>query len=289
MNLLLYFLALFCLSQASILIKLAAAPPDVIGFWRLLTASLLFLPWALWKGSLLKTLKNPPREIGYIFLTALFFFGHLWTYFFAAQNTKIANCMIIFATNPLFTAAGSTFFFGEKFSWRLGLAYILALAGILLLVQHSMIWNPKSLHGELASLVSALLFAGYLLSGKKSRMSFSNSTYSGILYFLTAILFGLSGAIKSINFVDYPSVTWWSIAGTVFLPTLLGHALISYLMNQMNLNLMTCGKLIEPVLSALTAFFIFTERPPPGAYLAFGLTACAILVLFWPRRIGRQG
>ncbi len=282
MNYLLYSLALVCLSQAANLVKLAAAPPDVIGFWRLITASLLLLPWALWRSSLWQTLKSPPREIIYIFLTALFFYGHLWTYFYAAQNAKIANCMIIFATNPLFTAAGSYFFFGEKFTRKLGFAYFLAFLGVLLLFQQSMIWNPNSFHGELAALVSALLFAGYLLAGKKSRLSFSNSTYSAILYFLTGIFFGLSGIFKSLNFTDYPPLTWWSIAGTVLLPTLLGHALISHLMNRMNLNLMTCGKLAEPVLSALTAFIVFSEIPSIWAYVAFGLTVSASLIMFWP-------
>lgn len=288
MNLALYFLGIFCLSQAANLVKLAAAPPDVIGFWRLMAAAILLLPWAVWRGGLGQVLKTRPRELFYILLTAAFFFGHLWTYFYAAQQTRIANAMIIFATNPLFASAGSFLLFRERFTWKLALAYALALGGIIQLVQHSLSWDPTHVSGDVSALISAILFSGYLLSTKKARRSFSNATFSCLLYFFTSLFFGFSGLAKSLNFTDYPAITWWSIAGTVLLPTLLGHAVMSYLMNSMNLNLMTCGKLIEPVLSAVAAYFIFSEIPSPRTALAFALTATAVFILFFPFEILRK-
>lgn len=282
MHLVLYFLAIFCLGQSANLVKWAGAPPDVIGFWRLLAASILLVPLALRKGKPQFSLSQIPTDLKYIALTALFFFAHLWTYVYSAQNTSVANCMIIFATNPLFIAGGSYLFFKDKMTLRLLTAYAIAFLGIIQLVSHSLQWNSQGFKGDLSALASALFFSGYLLTAKRSRMSFGNSTYSCLLYILTALFFGISGWSQGLDFLHYPLKTWVAIGGTVLLPTLLGHALFSYLMQFMNLNLMTCGKLIEPVISALTAYFIFAEAPGLHTYIAFILTAIGILILFFP-------
>lgn len=277
-----YLVALFCLAQSANLVKLSAAAPDVLGFWRLLGASVILLVWGFWKHDLAKLLRNPPQHLFFVLLTAVLFYGHLWTYTYAAQNTTIANSMIIFATNPLFTSLGAFLIFREKLSARIGFAYLVAFIGIFQLLNHSWKWDPLDFRGDISALLSAVLFAGYLLSAKKSRMVFSNTIYSGIMYFITALIFGVSGLFNHVDFIHNTTTTWFSILGLILLPTFLGHSLISYLMKTMNLNLMTCGKLIEPVISTLTAFFLFHELPTVHTYWAFALTSASIVILFFP-------
>lgn len=281
LNLSLYFLAIFSLSQASGLVRLAAAPPDVIGFWRLLAAALILLPFAIWKGNLKNLFKDRTGTIASL-ASGCFFYVHLYTYFYAAQNTSIANCMILFATNPLFAAAGAYFFFKEKFTFKLGLAYILAFTGVFYLVSENLVSDPNKFAGNISAILSAFLYSAYVLLGKKARHSVSNFSYSFSIYLVAALLFGLAGFSKNLNMTDYPGLTWWAIAGTVLLPTLLGHFLFGYLLKHMNVNLMTCGKLIEPVLSSITAWFLFSEQVKPQSFVAFGFTSAAILILFFP-------
>ena len=54
-------------------------------------------------------------------------------------------------------------------------------------------------------------------------------------------------------------------------------------MNYMNLAVMTCGKLIEPVIASIIAFLVFNETLDSATYVAFACTAIAILNLFWPQ------
>lgn len=278
--LLLYFIAITSLSMAANLIRIADAPPLIIGFWRLLFASLLLLPFALTRGKFLYEFKAKKKDFIFVVISAVFFFLHLWTYFFAAQNTKIANCMIIFSTNPLFVALCSYLIFKEKFTWRLVFAYVLAMFGIFYLLKNSLSLEKGLVLGDLSAFISAIFFAGYLISGKKARLSLANTNYTFLTYFLASLLFGIVAYSQDNSFLDYPKITWYAILGTVIFPTLLGHVLFSYLMTKMNLNLMSCGKLIEPVLASLVAFFIFQESLSQNTYIAFAFTSSAILILF---------
>lgn len=276
----LYILAIISLSQASNLAKWGAAPPEMLGFWRLIIASMIMLPIALKIGSLRELFKTHRKDFLWVVLAAFFFFIHLWTYIYAAQNTLIANAMIIFSTNPLITSLGAYIFFKEKFTRRLSIAYVFAFAALYLLVSDKL--SMTAALGDISAFLSAIFFAGYILASKRARQNISNSSYAFVKYFLTGIFFALLGWVRGVSFTGYPDNTWWAIAVLILLPTLLGHALISYLMKHLNVNWMSCGKLIEPALSAFVAFLFFNEAVTNRTFVAFGMTTVAILVLFIP-------
>lgn len=284
-NVLLFFIAIISLSQAANLIRLAHAPIEVIGFWRLLLASFIMfsLAWRLQKRPWPKfiSIKTKLTTI----LSGCFFFAHLWTYFYSAQNTTIANSMIIFSANPLFTAAFSIFIFKEKLSWKLALAYILAFSGLYLLLSHQIHFQDLSNLGNWSALLSALFYSGYILCGNKARQELPNLSYTWVVYLIVACLFFLTGNLREISWTTYPKTTWLAILGTVLFPTLLGHALFTYLLKFMNINWLSCGKLIEPAMSAFIAYLLFSEIPSKETYWAFALTGSAILTLFIPRTV----
>ena len=119
---------------------------------------------------------------------------------------------------------------------------------------------------------SAIFFAGYILAGKKVRQTTSNFSYSFLMYAITGTLFGLSGLIQGVHFTGWENKMWIAIAALVLFPTMLGHAMFSWLMKFMNINLMSCGKLLEPVLAALVAAIVFQEPVTAESQVAFALT-----------------
>lgn len=223
-----------------------------------------------------------------VLITGVLFFFHLWSYFYAAQNTKIANCMILFATNPLYTAIGSFVFFKEKLTINVLIAYGLAFFGIYFLVSNTVSFNPENLKGEVSALISAFFYSAYTLSSKHSRTRLDNSDFSIGIYFVCGLCFLILANIQSTQLIDYPQHTWIGILGTILIPTLLGHALFTYLMNYLNINWMSCGKLLEPGLSAMMAFFIFNEKISSSTQIAFLFTTLAVIVLFLPKLISRK-
>ncbi len=281
-HLFLYLIALFCLSQSAALAKWAAAPPELIGFWRLLAAGLILLPWAYWKAGLKEQWLNHKSDRKWISLTGLFFFAHLWTFFYASQNTLISHTMILFATNPLFVALGQWWLFKEKPPRRSLIAYFLAFTAVALLFQESRNNLNSQLGGDLSALASSLFFSIYILLSKKSREVFTNSVFTSVMYLSTAVFFAVLLFASQKSWTGYPINTWLAIAGQVFFSTLLGHALISYLMKYLNVTLMTTGKLAEPVMASIVASFAFNEKLSNYVGLAFLLTAVSLYLLFWP-------
>jgi drug/metabolite transporter (DMT)-like permease len=158
----------------------------------------------------------------------------------------------------------------------------LALIGVYILVAPDLQFASQMNKGDIASFLSAILFAGYMLSGKKARRHYDNVLYAFGQYFICAICFAICILFTGNSLTGYDAVSWWAVAGLILLPTFFGHFTFTYLVHFMDLSLMTCGKLIEPIIASLIAVFMFGETLSANAPIAFVLTSGAVLLLFGP-------
>ncbi len=281
-HLLLYFLALVCLSTASSWAKLNQMPVEVLGFWRLTLAAAILTTYQIFfkKQKLIQNTKN----MRWIIASGFFFFLHLWTYKYAAKHTLVSLMMILFATNPIWTAIFNIYAFKEKITSRMWISFLIAFFGIYVLVQDQLKFSQENNLGNLSALVTAVFYAIYLITGKKARMNISNLNFASLQYTVCASFFALACFFSDSNPVaSYSQISWISVLGLVFVPTLLGHFLFTHVMSHMNLAVMTCGKLIEPVLATILAYFLFQEKITSTTLIAFAFTSVAILNLFWPQ------
>jgi drug/metabolite transporter (DMT)-like permease len=287
---LLFFVAILSLSQAANLVRAAQAPALMIGFWRLLGAAFLmflFHAWTTRKSSRPLFEKPANNTLGWTFLSGTFFFLHLWTFFYAAQNTTIANCMVIFSTNPVFTAMGSWALLKDRFEKRYALAFVLAFTAVVLLVSDHLTWS-QARSGDFSALVSALLYSMYILTGKKARLQISTEQFTTLIYGWASVLFLAAGSWQGVQWLGYQDSTWWAIAGIILIPTLMGHVLFTHLLKYFNINWLSCGKLLEPPLSAFVAFLAFHESLKSETLISFVLTALAVMVLFGPSLFAKK-
>ncbi len=277
---LIYFTALFALSTSANWAKLNQMPVEVLGFYRLGIAALLLGLFILIR----KPLPKPKfdRNVLWVVGSGFFFFLHLWTYKYAAKNTSVSNMMIIFSSNPIWASIGAITFFGEKLSKRLILAYILALVGVYLLVANDLSVGSGVNLGDWSAVLSALLYAAYMLTGKKARHFYDNTYYALIQYAVCALFFGFCVAGTGAAIIGYSAASWVAVIGLVLLPTFLGHFSFTYLVKHMDLSLMTTGKLIEPVIASILAYFIFSETISRNAWISFALTGTAVVILLGP-------
>lgn len=277
---LLYFLALVCLSTSPNLAKLNHMPVDILGFWRLFFAAIGVGAWILLRKKV--SLKWEWGYLRWVLFSGLFFFLHLWTYKYASKNTTVSNTMILFASNPIWASLGGSFLFQEKITKRLVFSYLLAVLGIYILVHHQIEFVASGVQGDISALISAVFYSAYMLAGKKGRQHYENTTFSFIQYSVCAICFAISILFTQHTFTGYDEVSWWSVLGLVLLPTYLGHFSMTYLVRTMNLTMMSCGKLLEPIFASLMAYFIFREQLGAYSWIAFLLTAAGVLILFAP-------
>ncbi len=279
-QILLYFLALISLSTAPNWAKLNEMPAEVLGFWRLAIASTLVLSYLF----LYKKQKVPlNRQLQWVLGTGFFFFLHLWTYKWASKHTLVSNTMILFATNPIWSSLGGVLFFKEPIKKSMIAAYLIAFFGISLLVYDKIEINNPHSAGNWIALTSAFFYACYMLFSKKARQFYDNTIVAGFQYLIAGLFFAAAVVYGGIALFseNYHSISWLAVLGLVLLPTFLGHMSLTYLVKKMNIGVLTCGKLIEPVLASIFAYFIFREDLSPMAYWAFAMTAVAVIILFW--------
>ncbi len=280
MNIALLGLAISCLSVPALLVRLARAPNEAIGFWRLTTVVILLAPLAWGRRGSWAALPAFDRKS--TFGAGLLFFIHLWTFVYSAQHTTIAHCMIAFSTHPLWTGLGARLFFGEAITGRLLRAYALAALGVWALFSGSHTGGGAGLLGDAAGLLSALSFSGYVLAGKGARRKLDNSVFAFLCSLVMAACFLAVGAARGIPMTGYPGVFWAAVAGLAVITSLGGHALFTHLLAVMDVNLLSCAKLLEIPLSALGAWLIFGEELSGRTLASFALVSAAVLVLMIP-------
>lgn len=276
----LYFIALVSLSTSPNWAKLNHMSSATLGFYRLAGASLLLFLYLLVTKKLKKV--HFDRNFVWALISGFFFFLHLWTYKYASKNTLVSNTMILFATNPVWATLGGQVFFKEYIKPRVIFSYMLALIGVFMLVAQNLNLTPENHLGNVAALVSALFYALYMLTSKKARLHMANSDFSLIQYSTCALMFGIAVLSIDAPMTGFDAISWWSVLGLIIFPTFLGHMSFTYLVKHMNLGLMSCGKLIEPITATIFAYFLFNEHLGSNAIYAFILTGVSVLILFWP-------
>ncbi len=286
MYVLLLFISLVFQSQASVLIRFAEAPSLVICFWRLLMATGLLAPWAYFAPANRSALRALNRhdwlQLG---LCGFFLFLHFYFFFRAVQETSIANAMVLYSVNPVFTAMGAYIFFQERVTLQLAIACLFGIAGVFVLFNGSMSAAPSALHsdiwGDVWSVLSAVFFSGYILTGKHVRRKLANSAFASAAYLQTAVYAALTMWIVGTPFTGHPATAWWTFFALAVVPTLGGHAIFTYCLNHLSVNFMSCAKLIEPALAAGAAIWLFNEPLTTHGVVGFILTSASVLVLYW--------
>jgi drug/metabolite transporter (DMT)-like permease len=266
--------AIVCLSLPALLIRGARAPIEAIGFWRLFLACAVLAPWA-WRR---RAAWTAPALRSVAFAGALFFL-HLWTFTWAVPRTTVGNLMLAFSTHPVWTGLGAWLFFKTPLGRRELAAFALAGAGVVVLFGGSARLGGAGLAGDLSALLSAVFFSGWVLAGSRVRRGLDNVSFLFVAYGTAAVLFAAAGAARGAAWTGYPPSTWAALAGLAFAVSLGGHGLFTYLLNDYGVLTLSCAKLVEPVLAALGAFWLFGE--PASARLggAFLLIAAGVVVM----------
>lgn len=288
----LLLLALFSLSTSALWVRLADASIALIGSWRLLGAAVLLGVPVLYSG--FRNLRWSGRAEAWASISAaIFFFLHLWTYVYSAQHTAISHLVIIFSAAPFFTAMGGLLFFREIFPRRLYAVCAFAAVGIFILFQDPIIAQTRGLQkaqfrGDLAALVSAFFHAGYALCGKKARESAPNLRFTFWLYALSGFLFAGLALAQEERSAELGPHFYLGIVGLIIFPTFLGHSLYAYLLKSVNINVLSCSKLLEPAFATGLAFLLFDEKVNLLTFVGFLLIGAALVILFNPLRALRK-
>lgn len=156
--------------------------PINLAFYRWLTASLIFTPFAI--KSVIREWGIIKKRLPYLFLTALLGVSTFNTLiYFAGRSTTAVNMSLIMLTFPIFILLISILFFKERLGLKKVLGILVVLSGVVSIASQG---EPAKLldltlnEGDPLMLMAAFLFAihSHLIKNKDKQMSIITLQYS---------------------------------------------------------------------------------------------------------------
>jgi drug/metabolite transporter (DMT)-like permease len=244
-------------STASIFIKLCDAPALIIATYRMVLASLILLPYALYK----KTGRTWGRkEIGWLIASGLFLSLHFMFWIGSLKYTSVASSVVLVTTYPIFVGIGSRFFLKERMGLYLVFGIILSVLGSGLISYGDMAISREALMGDGLALLGAIAVSGYFLVGRKMRKSQDLLSYIFPVYSAAGFLLVIFSLLSQKNFFGYSWTTYLFFLLLALIPQLIGHTTINWALKYLPASMVGVTYLGEPVGSSILAYFILNEE-----------------------------
>ncbi|AFY37214.1 protein of unknown function DUF6 transmembrane [[Leptolyngbya] sp. PCC 7376] len=198
----------------------------------------------------------------------------LWA--ISLQYTTVAKCMLLNNLTPIFTSLGSWLLFGKKFDRRFLIGMAIALTGALALGFEDLKGGEGLLIGDILAILSAVFLGTYFLMVEQLRSNFDATT---ILLWRCGV--GSAMLVPLVFFTEgqfFPTtkIAIIAVLGLGILCEGFGQRLIAACMDQLSCSFVSLFLLLEPIVSALLAWAIFTEALGFTTWLGFAVVLTGI-------------
>jgi drug/metabolite transporter (DMT)-like permease len=266
------FLGAAGIGFAPIFVRLSETGPTATAFWRVAMA----LP-ILWIRA--RPVASKPWLI--IVASGFLFAADLTLWHWSLKLTSVTNSTLLSNLAPLFVTLAAHFIFKERITRTFLIGLFLGLGGMAVLVGKS--FQFGHLKGDLLAVLTAVFYAGYLLTVKQLRESMDPITvmaWSGLFscpcFFLVAVLTGDTLIPASVQ-------GWTILAALALMSHVGGQTLIAYALGRLPASFSSIALLLQPVVAALLAWPILGEpvtmRQVIGGIIILGGIALARLQL----------
>lgn len=252
-------LGILAISTGSILVRLASAPPLVVGTWRLLLAALLLTPWA-WPAARREWPLLTKGDWLQLALAGVALAVHFAVWIASLAYTTVASSVILVSTNPIFVGL-ATYLMGERLGRRRVLAIVIALLGTVVISYGDLGTSGRALLGDLLALLGAIAMSAYLLLGRAVRRKLSTPAYIWPCYGLAGLVSLALCLVSAQPLGGYSRQTYLAFAALAIVPQILGHSSFNWALAHMSPVLVTLAILGEPIGATLLAALIFREWP----------------------------
>jgi drug/metabolite transporter (DMT)-like permease len=183
----------------------------------------------------------------------------IWfTIYFSTTNTMIANAVFGFITSPIFVVILSPFLLKENINRKIGIAFVISLIGIILIFDPVKILQSVISIGILAGLLMGFSSGMNSIAGRKLKDDYS--PYS--LVFLGSLI-GMILIAPTLFFINLSIPSLYSILVIVLISIVgvTGGIAIFYSLKYIKAQSVSIILLLEPLISIIAAFIIFSEVP----------------------------
>ncbi|HSL43514.1 MAG TPA: DMT family transporter [Anaerolineales bacterium] len=290
--------AIIAVSTASIFIRFAQedAPSLVIAALRLTCATLLLSPLALTRHRAeLQSLTRKEVLLGAI--SGFFLAVHFATWISSLEYTSVASSVVFVSTGPLWVALLSPVMLNERLTRAAIIGLVVALlGGTIIGLSDACAWDGglacpelgqvmqgRAMWGNFLALAGAWTVSGYLIIGRKLRAKMSLIPYIFLVYGMSAVVLLAIMFAAGQSPLGYPPRAYGWIFLLAAFPQLIGHSTYNWVLRYLPATLVAIITLVEPIGSAVLAYFILRETPTAGVLLGGLLILVGIYLASRPR------
>ncbi len=245
-----------CMSTASIMIRLCAAPPLIIAMYRVMFTALLAVPFG--GRNFAAGLKNISRwDLIYIAGAGFFLALHFSFWITSLDYTSVSSSVLFTNLQVIFVLLFSIFLLKEEVDWKAIAGIIVALLGSSF-VAHGDSQNGRLL-GDMMALLSGFFVAVYILAGRKVRLRVDAMTYTSLVSLVAGVVLLFTCVIRGLEFFSYPTMDWIYFFLLALGPGIAGHGIIIWALKYIKAPVVAVSILGESVGASILAYFIFQE------------------------------
>jgi drug/metabolite transporter (DMT)-like permease len=197
------------------------------------------------------------------------------------------NSSLLVNMVPLVTPFFLVAMVSERLARHERIATLIAMLGVLWLGAADYRLSPQYLLGDLVCFGSMILFAVYLVLGRRNRDFPSVWLYMWPTYLTGAVVC----SVIALGSSKFAAEAWtarevWLMLGLGVIPTVFGHGSLNFALKGLRGQVVGVANLAQVIFAGLLAYFILDEVPHASFYPASALIALGVVLVF--RRAGAE-
>lgn len=258
-------------------------PPFLLAGMRFLVAGIVLYLWMRARGTPSPSIRE---WSGASLMAVLIFVLDYGLLFWAEQRVPSGIAAVMMATIPAFMVLTEILFLRtQRLTFRLGIALLVGLAGVAVLVGHTMSPGeaPVDTAGAFALIVAAIswsvaasLSRKLPLPAEKIMSSGAQMLAGGVLLMLTA---GLLGEFRGFHVQAVSRGAWLALAYLIVAGSIVGFTAYVWLIHHESPTKVGTYAYVNPVVAVLVGYFLGGEAIGPRTIIGTALVLVSVLVI----------
>jgi drug/metabolite transporter (DMT)-like permease len=250
---------------------LTAAGPLSVSALRMAIAAIPVVALAAFRGRYARYDEPTERRLG---LAGLALAVHFGSWIASLQHASVAVSTLLVCSTPVFTEAWSLMR-TRRVRPAVLAGIVLALAGVAIVAGTPS--RSETTLGIALALCGAIAMGAYLQLVRASDPRYTTLAVVGRTYPVAAIVLGASALVTHAGVPDVAATAaWGGIFAMALISQLFGHTAINAAVRVLSATFVALTTLLEPLIAAIAAAFVFGERPAPFTAAGAGLILIAI-------------
>jgi drug/metabolite transporter (DMT)-like permease len=205
------------------------------------------------------------RDVFLVAVSGIFLAIHFIVWIKSLEYTSVLISVVLVTTTPLWSALMEAVFLRMRLNQMILWGLLIGLGGsvVISLPSSAIDLGSNPILGSLLAIAGAITVAVYFVIRRVLSPKLPLLPYIWMVYGLAAVITFIVVVITGTPVAGYSAQGYFWLAALALVPQLIGHTSFNYALAHLSATYVGIASQLEPVGSALIAFFILREIPRP--------------------------